>query len=93
MTHKLGRLLIAMLALAALETNAASDPDRGAYLTVAAGCMACHTDSETNGPAFAGGHRLETPYGIFVSPNITQDQSTGIGNWSEAQFAAAMRSK
>jgi mono/diheme cytochrome c family protein len=66
-------------------------PDRGAYLTAAAGCLACHTDSENEGVAYAGGHRLETPYGIFVTPNITPDPETGIGSWTEEQFVTALR--
>ena len=65
--------------------------ERGRYLTTAGGCLSCHTDSDNNGQAFAGGHRLETPYGIFHVPNITPDSKTGIGNWSDAEFLAAMR--
>ena len=66
--------------------------ERGAYLVNAAGCVSCHTDSENDGPPFAGGHRLETPYGVFVTPNITPDKDTGIGNWTDAEFVAAVRS-
>ena len=64
---------------------------RGAYLTAAGGCLACHTDSENEGAAFAGGHLLETPYGNFLTPNITPDPDTGIGNWNADEFVAAMR--
>ena len=65
--------------------------ERGRYLTTAGGCLSCHTDAENDGQAFAGGHRLETPYGIFHVPNITPDANTGIGAWSDAEFLAAMR--
>jgi len=70
---------------------ATGNPERGAYLTAAAGCISCHTDSENDGQIFAGGHKLETPYGDFYTPNITPDTETGIGNWSDAEFMAAMR--
>jgi len=65
--------------------------ERGAYLVKAAGCVSCHTDSENDGAPFAGGHRLETPYGVFVTPNITPDKETGIGNWTDAEFLSALR--
>ena len=64
--------------------------ERGAYLITAAGCLSCHTDTENDGPAFAGGHRLESPYGVFVTPNITPDIATGIGAWPEATFVRAL---
>ena len=65
--------------------------ERGAYLATAAGCLSCHIDSENGGEAFAGGHRLESPYGVFITPNITPDPSTGIGNWTEGMFVKAVR--
>lgn len=64
---------------------------RGAYLTAAAGCVSCHTDKENDGAAFAGGYAMETPYGVFYTPNITPDQETGIGGWTDEQFLAALR--
>jgi mono/diheme cytochrome c family protein len=76
------------LALAQAENTPV---ERGAYLFAAAGCGGCHTDIDNEGPAFAGGRALETPFGIFYSPNITPDPQTGIGGWSEADFIRAMR--
>ncbi|MEX0807226.1 MAG: cytochrome c [Dongiaceae bacterium] len=64
---------------------------RGAYLFAAAGCAGCHTDVENDGPPLAGGRALETPFGIFYSPNITPDPDTGIGDWTEADFLRALR--
>jgi mono/diheme cytochrome c family protein len=64
---------------------------RGAYLADAADCVACHTDGGHNGPPYAGGRALATPFGTFYSPNITPDPETGIGRWSEAQFRRALR--
>lgn len=65
------------------------DPLRGAYLARLAGCVACHTAAE--GEAFAGGVPLESPFGTFVSPNITPDPDVGIGRWTRAEFARAVR--
>jgi cytochrome c5 len=64
---------------------------RGEYLAKAGDCIACHTDTKNNGPQFAGGLGIDTPFGTFYSPNITPDQKTGIGKWSDADFIRAMR--
>jgi mono/diheme cytochrome c family protein len=94
-----GPLAIGLIALvtgghtlaASATSNTKGDTDRGAYLVTAAGCVSCHTDSENDGAPFAGGHRLATPYGVFVTPNITPDKETGIGTWTDAEFLAALR--
>ena len=64
---------------------------RGAYLIKAAGCITCHTDEKGGGAPLAGGRALQTPFGIFYSPNITADPQTGIGAWTDDDFAAALR--
>lgn len=81
-----------LIALAASKAVIADDAavERGRYLSGAAGCVSCHTDAENDGLSFAGGHRLETPFGIFVVPNITPDTGTGIGDWSDNEFVAAV---
>src|ERR1700751_3018234 len=87
-----GALAVAFL-LAAAPLAAAADPDavaRGAYLAGAAGCDRCHTDGE-HGQPYAGGRLLATPFGTIPTPNITPDRATGIGRWSMADFARAMR--
>ncbi|MDV6344026.1 c-type cytochrome [Nitrosomonas sp. Is37] len=61
---------------------------RGAYLTRAGNCMGCHT--APGGLPFAGGRRLSTSFGTFVTPNITPDKKTGIGYWSEEDFWQAL---
>jgi mono/diheme cytochrome c family protein len=71
--------------------EAADAAERGKYLATAAGCKSCHTDTENDGKPYAGGHRLETPYGDFYPPNITPDELTGIGGWTEADFVTALR--
>lgn len=60
----------------------------GAYLIRVGNCMGCHTTK--GGQPFAGGRRLSTSFGIFVTPNITLDKETGIGLWSEEDFWQAL---
>jgi len=64
--------------------------ERGAYLFAAAGCLGCHTMPKTGKP-LAGGRRLDTPFGTFVSPNITPDQEHGLGAWTLDDFSQALR--
>jgi mono/diheme cytochrome c family protein len=63
--------------------------ERGRYLTAVADCAACHTDA--HGAPFAGGKPIETPFGNVLAANITPDPETGIGNWTERDFEAALR--
>jgi mono/diheme cytochrome c family protein len=61
---------------------------RGAYLAQAGNCMGCHTAQ--GGRPYAGGRNLSTPFGTFITPNITPDRTTGIGQWSEQDFWRAL---
>lgn len=86
--------VLATVLVAAPPALAADDDDavaRGKYVFDAADCVACHTDIANQGPSLAGGRRLETPFGIFYSPNITPDEETGIGMWSDDDFVTALR--
>jgi mono/diheme cytochrome c family protein len=62
--------------------------ERGAYLARVGNCAACHT--ERGGAAYAGGKGIATPFGTVFGPNLTPDPTTGIGNWSAAEFWRAM---
>jgi mono/diheme cytochrome c family protein len=62
---------------------------RGAALAAIGNCDVCHT--APGGREFAGGRALPTPFGTIYTTNITPDEETGIGNWSEAAFVRAMR--
>ncbi|MCB9778960.1 MAG: c-type cytochrome [Alphaproteobacteria bacterium] len=67
----------------------AGDAARGAELAALANCASCHTAA--GGAPYAGGYALETPYGVFHGPNITQDPDHGIGGWTWPDFVDAMR--
>ncbi len=84
-------LLAWATAWAAAPAFAETAIERGAYLTAAAGCVACHTDAKAKGAPFAGGAALETPFGTFHAPNITPHPEHGIGAWSDADFVRALR--
>ena len=71
--------------------TAQGDAKRGAYLTKAAGCVGCHTETKKDATPFAGGRALKTPFGTFYGPNITPHPDAGLGHWSEADFVRAMR--
>ncbi|MCG5075462.1 cytochrome c [Paraburkholderia tagetis] len=62
---------------------------RGEILVRTGDCAVCHTAS--GGARNAGGGRLDTPFGVIVSSNITPDRETGIGAWPYAAFERAMR--
>ncbi len=62
---------------------------QGQILAGIGNCAACHTLPD--GEPYAGGRALPTPFGVIHSTNLTPDPETGIGTWSEAAFARAMR--
>lgn len=83
--------LLACTALLAATSASAQDAlvDRGAYLAKLGDCAACHT--APGGADFAGGLAIKTPLGAIVATNITPSAAHGIGNYSLAQFSAALR--
>jgi mono/diheme cytochrome c family protein len=66
----------------------ASLVERGEYLAKAADCMVCHTTQD--GKPYAGGLGFNLPFGTLYSTNITPDKETGIGNYSDQDFLAAV---
>jgi mono/diheme cytochrome c family protein len=60
---------------------------RGEYLFKVASCAFCH------GPNGSGGLKVSwRPFGTLWTRNITPDRETGIGGWSDAAVARAIRS-
>jgi mono/diheme cytochrome c family protein len=72
------------------EPNRADRVKYGEYLTTLGGCIGCHTLEEhgqlAEGKHFAGGRMFNLGFARVVSANISQDEPTGIGRWSEKQF-------
>lgn len=79
----------ALLPQAALAEGADPVLARGRAVFEASGGCTCHTAE--GGPPLAGGRPMTTPFGVYYSTNITADAETGIGRWSAADFARAMR--
>ena len=84
------------------DLKASSDPAviaRGRELVYGpAHCGICHAPGDRIAEAekgaelpLAGGMTFALPIGTFVSPNITPDPETGIGRYSDAQIARALR--
>jgi len=81
----------------AQAAEAARDPvRRGRYVVSTVGCSYCHTPiradgSLVDGMLFAGGQKwTATPFGDFVSYNLTADKETGLGGWSDDQIKAVL---
>lgn len=86
--------LLAMLCLLCIGpvAHAADDAQlikRGEYLAIAGDCAACH--SEKGRAPFSGGHAIGSPLGTIYSTNITPSKTHGIGQYTQEQFAAALR--
>lgn len=62
--------------------------EQGRYLALAGNCMNCHTPR--GGTPYAGGRRIDTPFGGVYSSNLTPDPDTGLGRWSPQDFWQAM---
>jgi len=87
-------LLLAMVTVgAAHAADAGVDQTeliaRGRYLAKAADCVACHT--APGGKPMAGGLPIDSPFGKIFASNITPSKTHGIGTYTEAQFARAVR--
>ena len=86
------RLAVAWLLVAGFTpAYGQGDAKSGEYIAKAGGCVGCHTDTAPGATPYAGGRVLDTPFGKFYGPNITPHPHAGIGRWSEADFARAMR--
>jgi len=88
------KIALALAALLATAVPAAAAPDnyvqltQGRELATIGDCIACHT--ALGGTPYAGGLALQTPFGPIITPNLTPDPATGLGNWSSDDFARAM---
>ena len=86
--------MVAPHRLPAESLAAGYKPDlaNGETLFIAGNCSACHTaPGESDRLKLAGGVKLKSPFGTFITPNISSDTTHGIGGWTELQFANAMK--
>ncbi|MDA9434707.1 c-type cytochrome [Bradyrhizobium sp. CCBAU 51627] len=84
--------LVLCTAVASAAVAAEPSPEliaTGKTLVEAGDCAGCHTADPTK--PFAGGKRIETPFGAIYAPNLTPDRDTGIGAWTDADFTRAVR--
>ena len=78
-----------------MDRPAPTDDRYGEYVTNAAACIECHTNTvkgERVGQPFAGGFTFAFPDGsVLRSPNITPHPTDGIGAWDKAMFIARFK--
>jgi mono/diheme cytochrome c family protein len=79
------RFLFVSVFIALSSPAFAANTGAGKYQVILGDCEGCH------GKNLAGGVTLETPFGKMVTPNITPDKETGIGNYTAEQFKLAMK--
>ncbi|WP_242221353.1 cytochrome c [Shinella zoogloeoides] len=89
-------LITAPERLPAAEWAAAGEPDlaNGERIFNAGGCVSCHAAPgapDDQRLVLAGGLALKSPFGTFHAPNISPDETAGIGAWTLAEFGDAMR--
>lgn len=75
------------------ERLASLSPDavHGESVFWASGCASCHkAEGSTDSLSLPGGLHFKTPFGTFVAPNISSDADTGIGAWTDVEFASAV---
>jgi mono/diheme cytochrome c family protein len=87
--------------LGTLHLAAAADDtlvNRGKYIVSTAGCGDCHTPGYLLGKPdtgrFLGGSEVgfEIPgLGVFYGPNLTPDNETGLGKWTETEIITAIQ--
>jgi len=71
----------------------APDLANGEQIFWAGGCTSCHAAAKSEGDAklvLSGGLPLKSPFGTFHVPNISPDETAGIGSWTLAEFGNAM---
>lgn len=72
--------------------NHVTDLGNGKRMYDAGGCISCHKPTKgAKSTLPSGGTPLHTPVGTFYPPNITPDETTGIGKWSDLDFVNAMQ--
>jgi mono/diheme cytochrome c family protein len=91
--------VITMMVASVLPASSATPESsaRGAYLARITGCIGCHTP-RTHGGEVAesrlmsgGDHPIAGTLGRLFPPNVTPDKTTGLGAWTAADIAKAIK--
>ena len=94
--------VVSLIALSSLGRSAQAETvvERGQYLVTTIGsCGNCHSPREGGtldgkiipGTELSGGLQLDEDIGHLSMPNITPDNKTGIGEWTEKQIVTTLR--
>ena len=84
-----GMIAGTLLACPALAQDGADLVARGKYLATMGDCAACHT--APGGKELAGNYALNMPFGVIMTPNLTSDRETGLGDYSYEDFETSFR--
>lgn len=68
------------------------DAQAGRAIYLAGGCASCHKAQGTDADplVLVGGRAFASDFGTFYAPNISMDDTHGIGRWEFAEFANAV---
>jgi mono/diheme cytochrome c family protein len=96
MTKLVALLSVGVWVAAAGSASAETPLERGTYLTRGVvACGNCHTPKGPEGDIqsmeLAGGFKIDEPPFTVVTPNITPDEETGIGSWTDDEIITAIR--
>jgi mono/diheme cytochrome c family protein len=92
--------VVAVIFAASVLPASSSTPKstaRGAYLARITGCIGCHTPRTHSGGVAesrlmsGGDHPIAGNLGRFFPPNVTPDKTTGLGAWTTADIAKAIK--
>lgn len=75
-----------------LFADVTGDADRGEAVFWAGGCASCHAAPDAKEEArliLAGGYRIESPFGTFVTPNISPSPE-GLAGWDVQDLGTAL---
>ncbi len=65
--------------------------EKGALVFAAAGCSSCHSAKDGDPLILSGGRAFPSDFGTFYAPNISPNAENGLGNWTLAEFATALK--
>jgi len=78
----------------AFDGLGAGDSEHGHIVFLTGGCTSCHAAPGAKGDdklVLSGGLEIVSDFGTFHVPNISTDPKEGIGSWSLADFANALK--